>query len=143
MTYAINLKDTPFFTYVTSYHPQPVPSTTLTECQTYPVVVQSTDPTNAESRGHPPYYIIALPSSGIPTTSPVGPAPTNLHYTVNQPAGLNEHVVHAFKLTQSAGSQLTLVLIDSRGEVGSAQPAIYNVTCQYCVFVSRMPSHLY
>ncbi|KLO12101.1 hypothetical protein SCHPADRAFT_854361 [Schizopora paradoxa] len=86
-------------------------STTLTECQSYPVLVQNRSNTNTSALGTPPYYMIAFKPSGIPTTSFIGSDPTNLTWTVNQ----------------AEGSNLLLSVVDAAGSSGGQPPNLFSV----------------
>ncbi|GLB42979.1 hypothetical protein LshimejAT787_1204280 [Lyophyllum shimeji] len=80
--------------------------TSLTECATLPITITSKGANGAS------YYMIALATNGVPTTSLVGTTGGTLSWVVNQPAG----------------TSVLLYLLDGAGNSGTIPPTPYTVT---------------
>ncbi|RDB22406.1 hypothetical protein Hypma_010518 [Hypsizygus marmoreus] len=80
------------------------PGETLTECSSLPITIESTG-------GKAPFYMMAFPSGGTPTTSLIGTGTTDLKWIVNQPSG----------------SKILLNVIDSTGSSGGTSAFLYTV----------------
>ncbi|KAJ7759396.1 hypothetical protein DFH07DRAFT_445492 [Mycena maculata] len=86
-------------------------SSSLPSCQTLNVNLTSSDPAN-NTHGVPPFYMIAFPSYGTPSTMLIGTDESQLAWVVNQPAG----------------TQLMLEVVDSQGNSGGVPPNLFTVS---------------
>ncbi|KZT39184.1 hypothetical protein SISSUDRAFT_666637 [Sistotremastrum suecicum HHB10207 ss-3] len=87
-------------------------STTLPECGTIGIIVDTSPLPNSTQVARPPYYMLAYEVSGIATVSNIGSDSDELSWTIK----------HA------SGTQLLLQVADSLGNTGGVGPAVYNVT---------------
>ncbi|KAJ7730876.1 hypothetical protein DFH07DRAFT_848241 [Mycena maculata] len=85
-------------------------SSELPSCRSFSITVK---PFNAseDTTGVPPYYMMAFPVNGTPTTTLIGTDESNLAWTVDQPLG----------------SQLLLDVVDSTGSAGGIPPNLFTV----------------
>ncbi|GJE96426.1 hypothetical protein PsYK624_126230 [Phanerochaete sordida] len=88
------------------------PQQSLQECQKYQITIQSQDGGSSSQAGVPPYYMLALEPSGIPTTSLIGSDPSNLWWQANH----------------QNGRQLMLAVVDSKNNTGGVAQSMYTVT---------------
>ncbi|KAJ7144531.1 hypothetical protein C8R44DRAFT_145122 [Mycena epipterygia] len=79
-------------------------STSLLSCRTLPIT--------ASPNGVPPFYMIAFPVGGAPTTSFIGTDENNLKWMVDHPIG----------------TKLFLEVVDSLGNSGGVDVPLYHVT---------------
>ncbi|KAF8193743.1 hypothetical protein BJ912DRAFT_924408 [Pholiota molesta] len=86
-----------------------LPSTVPT-CNTFPITIINAPNTNA-TNGVPPYYMISFPVGGTPQTTLLGSDVNNLVWTVTQPAG----------------SQLLLSVVDSQQNPGGVPGQLVTV----------------
>ncbi|KAJ7471820.1 hypothetical protein FB451DRAFT_1399128 [Mycena latifolia] len=85
-------------------------SQTLPSCRSFDITVKPFDPAN-NTHGVPPFYMMALPVGGTPTTSLIGTDESNLSWTVDQPVG----------------ASFMLQVIDSQGSSGGVPPNLFTV----------------
>jgi len=71
-------------------------------CQRLPIVVTSFDTTTNSTKGTPPYYMLAFPNGGTPSTTLIGTSDTDVSFTVNYPVG----------------TRVLLSVVDSNGNPG-------------------------
>ncbi|ESK89415.1 hypothetical protein Moror_16190 [Moniliophthora roreri MCA 2997] len=85
-------------------------STSLPSCAEFPIVVKPYNPNN-NTKGVPPFYMIAYEIGGTPRISLLGQNESDLKWTVDHPIG----------------TQLALSVVDSEGTAGGVPPELYTV----------------
>ncbi|KAJ7075992.1 hypothetical protein B0H15DRAFT_865053 [Mycena belliarum] len=85
-------------------------SQNIPACRDFPITVKPFNPAN-NTRGVPPFYMMAFAVGGTVTNSLIGTDEANLKWTVNQPVG----------------SRLLLTVVDSQGSSGGVPPSLFTV----------------
>ncbi|KAJ7475204.1 hypothetical protein B0H11DRAFT_2158629 [Mycena galericulata] len=88
----------------------PALSSELPSCRSFPISVKPFNPAN-DTHGVPPFYMMAFPVGGIPTTTLIGTDESDLSWTVDQPVG----------------AQMMLDVVDSQGSAGGVPPNLFTV----------------
>ncbi|KAF8193736.1 hypothetical protein BJ912DRAFT_960300 [Pholiota molesta] len=86
-------------------------STSIPTCYSLSIIVESLNTTTNGTAGTPPYYMIAFAIGKTPVTTFIGTDQNNLNWTVTEPAG----------------SQLALSVVDANGSAGGIQPRMFTV----------------
>ncbi|KAF8193737.1 hypothetical protein BJ912DRAFT_229914 [Pholiota molesta] len=86
-------------------------STSIPTCFSLSIIVESFNNTTNVTTGTPPYYMIAFAVGKTPVTTFIGTDEKNLNWTVTEPAG----------------SQLVLSVVDANGSAGGIQPRMFTV----------------